>query len=955
MADRSIKVRLEAQVDGYRAAMRQAQDSTDRFASHVDKDGKRIDTAAGRMVRSAEVNREAWNTAGTTLTAFGAVGVAALGLSAKAAIDWESDWAGVLKTVEGTPAQLDELEGSLRDMALRLPASASEIAGVAEAAGQLGVKVEDVAEFTETMVNLGETTNMSAQEAATALARMANIMGTAVSDVDRMGATIVDLGNNAATTEREIVELSTRLAAAGSQAGLSEADVLAFASSLTSVGVPAEAAGTAMSKVFTAINDATIDGGEKLEKFAEVAGVSTSEFRRAFEEDAASAIGMFVEGMGQMATSGESTTAVFDELELTDQRLARSVLSLGSATGLLGEQLDIANGAWEDNTALIEEAEKRYDTTEAKIQIAKNSLNEAAIAIGENMLPMLAGLADGVATATQWFADLPGPIQGAIGGLTGVVSVGALATGGFLLLFPRIMDTHRAFKDLAAISPRAASGLKRFAKGGGAVAAALIGIAAIGRATEGYTSKATGMTLSVAETTKALLEMEEAGTSLEGAFSFSDDVFGATGNVESLADAAARITAPSNIDRLNDLSGSIRGVFGMDEGTSRTKSIEQIETIGDALGSLVQSGEAERAAKQFEMLAAEWEAGGGDIEELKRLMPGYTDALADAENQAELTTDATFDLAEETKTYSEALEENIALMRDATGATMDEWDALTQYADAVDAATEALYDENDELIKGAATLDAHSEAGRANRDALSNLADSTWDWVEAGVGAGATTEDLTDRMQEGRDAFIEAAQEMGATREEAEDLADSMGLIPGDIPIEVGVTGMAAAERNLRTLRTLALNVPGATSINAGDVLRARGYDVAMATGGPVWGAGSATSDSIPAMLSNGEFVHRTAAHEFWGTPTMNAINNNDVAGVLNALSVKGFAGGGSVAPAIPAPNVSVNASVGDLVARMDSRDIAALAGAITSAAATGTSRAFDAESSATQLETRMG
>src|SRR5690606_26193681 len=180
---------------------------------------------------------------------------------------------------------------------------------------------------------LGVTTNLSAEEAATSLARIGNIMGTSASDVDRMGATIVELGNNSATTEREIAEMATRLAAAGRQAGLTESDLFAIASTMTSVGVEAEAGGTAMSKVFTAIGDAVRSGNEDLEVFAEVAGMTAEEFQTAFGEDAAMAIGAFVEGMGNMSNAGQNTSEIFQTLGLTDQRLMRSILSAGAATG----------------------------------------------------------------------------------------------------------------------------------------------------------------------------------------------------------------------------------------------------------------------------------------------------------------------------------------------------------------------------------------------------------------------------------------------------------------------------------------------------------------------------------------------------------------------------------------------------------------------------------------------
>src|SRR5690606_35325285 len=132
--------------------------------------------------------------------------------------------------------------------------------------------------------------------------------------------------------------------------------VLAFASALSSVGVEAEAGGTAMSKVFTAVSDAVIDGGDKRNTFARVAGVSATEFANAFRRDPAEALTTFVEGIGRMTSAGQSTTAVFEELELTDERLKRSIRSTGQAQGLLAEQLQLGRNAWEQNTALTDEA-----------------------------------------------------------------------------------------------------------------------------------------------------------------------------------------------------------------------------------------------------------------------------------------------------------------------------------------------------------------------------------------------------------------------------------------------------------------------------------------------------------------------------------------------------------------------------------------------------------------------
>src|SRR5690606_31115820 len=123
----------------------------------------------------------------------------------KAAMDYESAFAGVRKTVDATEEELAQLSKGIREMAKELPASATEIAAVAEAAGQLGIETENILEFTRTMIDLGEATNLTAEQAATQFARFANIVGMSQKDFDRLGSTVVALGkNNCPVTEKSV-------------------------------------------------------------------------------------------------------------------------------------------------------------------------------------------------------------------------------------------------------------------------------------------------------------------------------------------------------------------------------------------------------------------------------------------------------------------------------------------------------------------------------------------------------------------------------------------------------------------------------------------------------------------------------------------------------------------------------------------------------------------------------
>lgn len=373
-------------------------------------------TKASNALQEVESKMKKWGSTieniGNQLTTKVSLPIVALGTAAtKSAIDFESAFAGVEKTVDGTAEQMSELKKGIRDMAQEIPSSTTEIAEVAEAAGQLGIKTDDILDFTRVMIDLGESTNLSANEAASALAKFANVVGMPAQHYKRLGSTIVALGNNFATTENDIVQMSTRLAATGDLAGLGAHQILALATAMSSVGIEAEAGGSAMSKLLKKMQVATETGSKDLNDFAKVAGMTTEQFKKEFGNDAVGALSLFLKGLNDTERNGKSAIAILDEMGLKEVRLSNTILSLAGAGDLLTDAVELSSKAWDENTALTNEAEKRYSTMKSKLVIVKNKLYDLGITLGEYILPYLEKTIDFVSNLTEKFKKINPNIQ----------------------------------------------------------------------------------------------------------------------------------------------------------------------------------------------------------------------------------------------------------------------------------------------------------------------------------------------------------------------------------------------------------------------------------------------------------------------------------------------------------------------------------------------------------------
>lgn len=372
------------------------------------------------------------------------VGISAIALNES--IKFESAFTGVRKTVNATEAEFAVLRDGIINMANVMPASREEIAATVEAAGRFGIANEDLLAFTETAIKLGVSTNLSADKAAESLTRLANIVKLPGDQFDNLGASIVALGNDFPTTEAEIANFARRLAGAGTVAGLTTPEILGFSAALPSLGIRAEAGGTAFSRVFINMNSAVLDGGEALKGFADVAGTTSDEFGSMFKDNPTEAVLQFIEGIERLNSEGANTPAILKDIGLGEIRVRDALLRSAGNTDLMREAVEKANVAWMEGTALNIEAGKRFGTTESQIKIFKNQLGAVALTLGDALLPAfnatlrsLGPLIDMLQSGAHWFAGLDAGMQETIVTIAGA----AAAIGPVLVIGTRLFSVFK--------------------------------------------------------------------------------------------------------------------------------------------------------------------------------------------------------------------------------------------------------------------------------------------------------------------------------------------------------------------------------------------------------------------------------------------------------------------------------------------------------------------------------
>ena len=676
----------------------------------------------------------------------------------QASMDFESAITGVAKTTDLTDEELADMSDAIKAMSTEIPASTTEIAAVAEAAGQLGIQKDALLDFTRVMTMFGTATNMTAEDAATALARFANITGMSADNYDRLGAVIVDLGNNFATTESEITQMGTRLASGGKLAGLTEPQIMALAAAMSSVGIEAEAGGTAMTQTLNAIEKAVATGEDSLQSFADVAGMSADSFAEMWNTDALGALTAFIRGLGNLDEQGESAVLVLEDLGLTGIRQSNMLKSLALAADQMDSAVQTANTAWDENIALTNEANKRYATTQSKLDMMQNAYNNLKVAVGDAFTPALRDAYDAgtdvLNVLGEFVQENPALVKG-VATFTGVVGGATVA----LTAYAAISKVIKAL-DMATMF-------------GGAVGPTMLGVTAVAALTAGIVALSDA---SKDDAVPSVRELTEAARELDSAMS---DARAACDDTVTTTEASANV-ANNYIDRLDELNSlsklsaeqqrEYHGILVM-----LTQTVPDLANYIDLETDTINGGtEALRANTQAwkdNAIAQAYQ------EQLTEIYSKNADVLIEAEKNKIGLRDAEGKLAVAQKAQNDEFERQNRLYQEANQKVQEYYEETGLVTDAnmwlgetTDELNWKLEQNAQAVMEAQDAVDAYQKAIDKDNDALQAAQDEIALAEEAVQNLTTATEDSTTATEDASRGYGELNTEISSVKERVEAL-----------------------------------------------------------------------------------------------------------------------------------------------------------------------------------------
>lgn len=916
--DRSVRVRLGADITDYVANLAQANRGTKELAGSVDRLTDFLDKSEQQTKANAEATKQAassqkaWKDASTGMLAFGGATLAGVGVAVKAYADFDR----AISDVKATGADAATSITQLREAALKAGKdfgqfSATDAAQGIEALAKAGVSAADILSGgLNGALTLAAAGQIAVGDAAEVTAKTLAQFQLQGKDATRVADL---LAAGAGKAVGDVADFGMALAQAGTvanQYGISVEETTGTLALFAQNALLGSDAGTSMKAMLLQLASPT----KQAQKTLDDLGISAYDANGEFVGMAGLA-DQLKDRLGDL--SQEQQNAALKTIFGADAIRAASILMREGGDGVRQWTKDVSEQGYAAQVAAT-----KMDNLQGDLAALAGSWETLTIRMGEAGNGPLRSAVQWASNLVDTFAELPPAMQGGMLGVAAATGGLALMTGAAMKGVTAISDARSAWNTLSTDFPKGAKAAK-------AAAGAMIGLAAamaLVTAAQAY-DDSQKQVRGIEASTRALLANAKAGgqsnEELDKFFQKSDGS-NITNGVNDLAGAFKRLNPEMKTtgQQFNDvMSRGVRALTGGQVASEVSKLEDQFREMDRALAQMANNGAADQAAANFRKLRASAEESKFPLERLVQLMPDYHAQLQAQANQLGVTTLSTQDYADwmggkvppaiqaaadaakakgkDISTLGLTMGDAAQNAKDLADAYLDLANTALQLSGSQIGVKRAINDAMEAAKENGKTLDLNTAKGLANQDALDGIARAALALIEAQQKNNASAAELTKTTQENRDAFIRAAEAMGMEGDEAAKLADKYGLIPKEVATkfsadtksaEDDLNGVAAAVGAIPSVKIVTIradNRMGALGSAIGLPMQAR------AGGGPVWGAGTNISDSIITALSNGEFVIKQSSAASLGYGWLEELNR------LGRLPSR--AGGGPAPTTMPA------------------------------------------------------
>ncbi len=727
------------------------------------------------------------------------------------------------------------------------------------AAGQLGVgKAAEISAVAMKQFNL------SGKDLPHVADLLAAGSGKAVGSVEDLGMALSQVG------------------VVANQAGLTIDETVGALAQFAEAGITGSDAGTSFKAMLQRLNPQSKEAADLMDNL----GVSAYDASGQFV-GYSTYVGKLKDALTQLTP--EQRNAAMSTIFGSDAVRVASVAYAGGSEAAVKWQKNVADAGY-----AADQAARLTDNLRGDVERLGGSLDTALIKTGSGANDALRSLAQGLESAVNWYSELSPEAQKAavyIGAGTGAI---ALFGGGLITALPKIQAFKVALVEMGIASEASTARIGRFAKTAGIVGAAVGAVVVAGSGMESVWLNSKGANDDAVRSLEAYIA---AGSQAEGVTQLMQHGF------DGLDDAVNNVLNPSIWHAGAEAFHTWSTGFGLFHSTPAQESAAFFQTVDKGLTGLVEKGHIKEAAEQFDRVAASALNQGYTLEQVRtNLLPGYIaslDQLSKSQDELNNSTKPTvLSVADYVRVASQATEATKAYADAINGfATpiLGAREASRQWQESIDSATAALKDNGKTLNDG-------TEKGRENARALDGMTRAAIDNVGAMQANGASQADLSKTVESSRVEIEKMAIKFGMSKDEARKYAEQLLAIPATRATQISAD-TSAATRALQGLfsywssKTITLRIAAQQD---------RVDPVYKAGGGYITGPGTGTSDSIPAYLSNGEYVVKERAVSHYGVDMLHKIN------------AMRFADGGLVsrsAPAAAAAAVSGGVSAIDLAA----------------------------------------